>query len=607
MCTRIVALLAACLVAVPALADPPAGYYSTATGTGAALKQQLHDIIDGHTVFSYGDARTILQDTDQDPADADRMLLVYNRVSLDVSSINPGGSIPGWDSGATWNREHTWPRSRGVNSSGADNSDLHQLRPSNPSVNSSRSNLNFGGAFGQSFGRVTDGGATVWYPGDADAGLIARQQFYMAVRYDGSDSNTTDLELAAGNTGAANSLGDLNRLLEWHYLAPPDFFETRRNDRVFSYQGNRNPFTDHPEWVHSVFIDNANDTQLSIAGAAVQADGSSTLAVDLGRVIVGAAHPTQTVTINKTGLDGTYFTASTSGAFLVDGDITASGAFAMGGPGTTDLEISLSSTSPIAGFAQQLLGSVTLDNLDVTTGGGTGVGNNDADDVINLSYTILDHSNPSLSSSVDLDAITLDFGTVSQGATGVQLPFEFGNFGSPGSLIADLDLDSGSAVGPLGPFSFDFSVLSGLAPGDFVPFNAFLDTSATGMFSGTFELFTSDEDIAGEGTDTLTINLLAEVIAASVAGDYDNSGSVGQPDLNLVLLNWGTTGVPAGWINDQPTGQIGQSELNEVLLNWGNTAEATTSSVPEPAMATVILLTALGLSRRECTCGQRSR
>ena len=118
--------------------DPPPTYYDAATGAGATLKQQLHEIIEGHTVRSYGDARSILQDLDRDPADPDRILLVYDRASLDVSSINPNGSIPGWDSGSSWNREHTWPRSRGVGSSGADNSDLHQLRPSDPGVNGSR-------------------------------------------------------------------------------------------------------------------------------------------------------------------------------------------------------------------------------------------------------------------------------------------------------------------------------------------------------------------------------------------------------------------------------------------------------------------------------------
>ena len=140
------------------LYDPPDNYYNAAVGTGATLKTQLHDIIKGHTKLSYDSARTNLQITDADPNNPGHMLSVYDRVSIDVSSINPGGPIPGWDAGATWNREHTWPQSRGITStSPPDGTDLFELRPSSSSTNGSRSNLNYGGAFGQPYGRVSDG------------------------------------------------------------------------------------------------------------------------------------------------------------------------------------------------------------------------------------------------------------------------------------------------------------------------------------------------------------------------------------------------------------------------------------------------------------------
>jgi endonuclease I len=211
--------------------DPPPTYYATATGTGATLKTQLHNIIDGHTALSYDSANSNLQVTDADPNNPGHMLSAYDRVSIDVASINPGGSPPGWDSGKTWNKEHTWPQSRGITDTNPlDGSDLFELRPTSSGQNSSRGNLNYGGAFGQPFGRVTDNGVTYWYPGDADAGMIARQEFYMAVRYDGTDPGTTDLELASGNPDAHLSLmGNLDRLIEWHFMAPPDDFERRRN------------------------------------------------------------------------------------------------------------------------------------------------------------------------------------------------------------------------------------------------------------------------------------------------------------------------------------------------------------------------------------------
>src|SRR5262245_26668008 len=313
--------------------DPPAGYYSTATGVGATLKTQLHKLIDAvddagindivSTPLSYDSARSNLQITDADPNQSGHMLTVYDRISLDLSTIGPVSGIPGWDGGNTWNREHTWPRSRGVGSSGPDDSDLFALRPAFTNNNGDRGSLNFGGAYGaQSFGTVTDYGATYWYPGNTDAGMIARQQFYMAVRYDGSDGSTLDLELGAndvpnppGDTDSPPQLGNLNRLIEWHFAAPPDSFERRRNQVIFdNYQHNRNPFTDHPEYVWSVFKQTNNNSQIAINGVTVNSDGSSTKSIDLGRVYIGGSVPgAQSVTLNKTGTDGTYYEVTTGG------------------------------------------------------------------------------------------------------------------------------------------------------------------------------------------------------------------------------------------------------------------------------------------------------
>src|SRR5205807_9275642 len=144
--------------------------------------------------------------------------------------------------------------------------------------------------------------------GDADAGMIARQQFYLATRYDGSDVNTLDLEIGAGNvanpsgsTDPPPQLGNLTRLVEWNYAAPPDAFERRRNQIIYDqFQHNRDPFTDHPEYVWSVFVNQTNNSQIVIAGSTVNADGSSTRNVDLGRVFVNAAVPAaQSFTLNK--------------------------------------------------------------------------------------------------------------------------------------------------------------------------------------------------------------------------------------------------------------------------------------------------------------------
>ena len=95
--------------------------------------------------------------------------------------------------------------------------------------------------------------------------------------------------------------------------------------------------------------------------------------------------------------------------------------------------------------------------------------------------------------------------------------------------------------------------------------------------------------------------LFMGINSAGMPGDFDNSGAVGQIDLNLVLQNWGETSppVPAGWINEQPTGLIGQTHLNKVLQNWGNSVVAGASAVPEPTTCTLALAAlCLAMSRR---------
>ena len=76
----------------------------------------------------------------------------------------------------------------------------------------------------------------------------------MAVRYEGADG-FADLEVndRTGN-GSAPYMGRLSVLKEWNEQDPPSAFEQRRNDRIHDgWQGNRNPFVDHPEWVESIF------------------------------------------------------------------------------------------------------------------------------------------------------------------------------------------------------------------------------------------------------------------------------------------------------------------------------------------------------------------
>lgn len=93
-------------------------------------------------------------------------------------------------------------------------------------------------------------------------GDLARAILYMAIRYEGgrdvvTNQSEPDLELTDDRskivvTSASPAyMGLMSTLLAWHSADPPDAGERGRNEVIFSFQGNRNPFIDHPEWATS--------------------------------------------------------------------------------------------------------------------------------------------------------------------------------------------------------------------------------------------------------------------------------------------------------------------------------------------------------------------
>lgn len=260
-------------------------YYSTVDTTNAAtLRSTLHMVIDDHTRYNYSsggtDTTDILRIAQQDPANSSRIIDVYQNRSFSKT-------------GGGYNREHTWPKSYGFPNDGASNSaytDCHLLWLCDSGYNSSRSNKPFGSCAASCTELVTDlnqgvGGGSGTYPGNSNwtsgsftsgifevnamrRGDIARTMFYADLRYEGGNHGTTghaepDLILtdnlglmASSSTGSNESvayMGRLSVLLQWHYADPVDSFEMNKNNVVASYQGNRNPFVDHPEWIDCLF------------------------------------------------------------------------------------------------------------------------------------------------------------------------------------------------------------------------------------------------------------------------------------------------------------------------------------------------------------------
>ncbi|WP_445455003.1 endonuclease [Flavobacterium sp. HNIBRBA15423] len=237
----------------------PVGYYDSLEGlSGAALKQALQDIIaDPNTVHAhnYGDIEYILKESDKNPQNSNQVWQMYVETPRAILDYQTGSSNIG-----VWNREHIFPQSRGGFSDGTSSSadginvwlptnandilaghaDAHHLRAEDGAENSTRSNRDYGVDYN---GPIGSQGS--WH------GDVARALFYMAVRYNG-------LDLVNGDPSDAivGQMGDLASLLTWNTQDPSDDFEMNRNNYIYTWQVNRNPFIDYPLLADYIFGSN---------------------------------------------------------------------------------------------------------------------------------------------------------------------------------------------------------------------------------------------------------------------------------------------------------------------------------------------------------------
>lgn len=227
------------------ITDPEVGYYSGIDGSlkGNALRLAVHNLIKVMTKFNYDGAKEILKAADEDPKNSNNVMLIYSGNSVSKNSTT------------AWNREHVWSQSHGnFGTSTGPGTDAHHLRPEDPGVNSRKGNLDFdnGGTV------VANGGGSKadsdsWEPVDSVKGDVARMILYMDVRYESDDTYDLVAVDYTPTTGGAPKYGKLSTLLAWHQQDPPSNWERRRNDIIYTYQKNKNPFIDNPEWVASIW------------------------------------------------------------------------------------------------------------------------------------------------------------------------------------------------------------------------------------------------------------------------------------------------------------------------------------------------------------------
>lgn len=281
----------------------PLGYYvGIESLTGESLKSMLNDIITGHTELPYTNTSTdvwdMLREADEDPDNSDNVLMFYSGFSWPKDcqdTTTPPDycvkMIEDEEKQLEWNREHIWSKSHGdfededkyefEDSSGGyalgAHTDGHHLVAVERRMNSTKNNRFFDDCHdGVNDDNVKDIGygnytCGEWFfePRDEVKGDVARMLFYMATRYEGEDGDFVDLELTSDfrtlediEINIKNSkipyYADLDILLKWHIEDPVDEWELERNEVIYQYQNNRNPFIDMPELVELIWGTESN-------------------------------------------------------------------------------------------------------------------------------------------------------------------------------------------------------------------------------------------------------------------------------------------------------------------------------------------------------------
>ena len=276
------------------LADMPRDYYpnSLEGKNGAELKTELHNLLKNHTRLPYGSRD-------------------YNQIActwtvFKKSDVRPNGKV--WDmysnnsynfsngAGATkgMNIEHSVPKSWWGNAYDEtatpltrfkyDGSyDLHHLTPSDAAANTAKSNYPLGEVdsplfdngvtkvgTGQANGRATN----LFEPADEYKGDFARMYLYFVTCYQDYSWKSSALSMFAQNSYPTLNAYGQSLLLKWHRQDPVSQKEIDRNNAVYSFQGNRNPFIDYPNMVEYIWGDSTN-YEFSFSGQSTSAPSIS--------------------------------------------------------------------------------------------------------------------------------------------------------------------------------------------------------------------------------------------------------------------------------------------------------------------------------------------
>ncbi len=291
-------VLAALAPAAHAVA--PDGYYESLEGKSSGeLKTAIHDLIANFKLISsYNALPQYFAVTDVYPElqnGRKRWWDMYSDIPLYAPSFSG------------LNREHSFPKSWwGGSTSVSAYVDLNHLYPSEMDANMAKSNYPLGEVDRSEHITFQNGISTVGYPvlgqgggasrvfepDDEYKGDFARTYFYMVTCY----QNLTWKWTYMVNQNVFPTLNNWSAqlLMRWHRQDPVSDKETMRNDKVYGYQGNRNPFIDHPELAEYLWGDKVGEPyhvggSTEPAGDAELQSPVNGMALDFGQVALGSS------------------------------------------------------------------------------------------------------------------------------------------------------------------------------------------------------------------------------------------------------------------------------------------------------------------------------
>lgn len=258
----------------------------------------------------------------------------------------------------TMNTEHTWPQSQGATNEPMQ-SDLHHLYVSDGPTNSARGNkpLRWVPNPNTTYMGGSKADPTNFEPRDVHKAAAAASILYFATRYYTNSSV---------NMGFLTE-GQENDLREWLKLFPPDSILRKRNDDIQSFQQNRNPYIDYPQFLDRMDQVRGLASVPQLAGMYV----SDTL-VQLGQVASGAQAIYRVYVVNTGNQDLQLSNVATSGSGL-----TTSAASSLNIPRGESALIELQFTGTGQNFSGSLQFNSNIPGQGTTTipvfaGAGTG-------------------------------------------------------------------------------------------------------------------------------------------------------------------------------------------------------------------------------------------